>query len=66
MDVCYIWTQKLSRNKIFKVDKIGIISPILISGTNPTTLSYNASAVNLYSAANSMARFQNKNYFSPT
>jgi hypothetical protein len=32
-------------------------------GANPTTLSYNASFVKIYSAANSMARFENKKLF---
>jgi hypothetical protein len=35
------------------------------SGANPTTLSYNASVVKIYSATNGMARFNKKNYFSP-
>jgi hypothetical protein len=34
-------------------------------GANPTIASYNASVVKIYSAVNSMARFQIKNYFSP-
>jgi hypothetical protein len=33
-------------------------------GANPTTLSYNASIVKIYSATNSMARIKNENYFS--
>jgi hypothetical protein len=32
-----------------------------ISGSNPTTLSYNASVVNFYNATGSLARFGNKN-----
>jgi hypothetical protein len=36
------------------------------TGFNPTTLSYNASVVKIYSATNSMARFYYKNYFSLT
>jgi hypothetical protein len=32
-------------------------------GTNPTTLSFNASVVKIYSATNSMTRFYNENYF---
>jgi hypothetical protein len=39
--------------------KKGAIRP----GTNPTTWSYNAHVVEIYSAANSVARLQNKNYF---
>jgi hypothetical protein len=35
-------------------------------GANPTIASYNASVVKIYSATNSMARFYNKNIFSPT
>jgi hypothetical protein len=42
---------------------IWYISPC--SGANPTIASYNASVVKIYSAVNSMARFQIKNYFSP-
>jgi hypothetical protein len=34
------------------------------AGTNPATLSYNASVVKIYSATNIMARLENKNYFS--
>jgi hypothetical protein len=37
-----------------------------LTRTNPTTLSYNAIVVKIYSAANSMARFYNKKYFSLT
>jgi hypothetical protein len=33
---------------------------------NPTTSSYNASVVKIYSATNSMARIHNKNIFSLT
>jgi hypothetical protein len=36
----------------------------LKTGANPTTSSYNASVVKIYSATNSMARFYNKKYFS--
>jgi muconolactone delta-isomerase len=32
---------------------------------NPTTSIYNASAVKIYNATNSLARFWNKNYFHP-
>jgi hypothetical protein len=35
------------------------------AGANPTIANYNASGVKIYSAVNSMARFQIKNYFSP-
>jgi hypothetical protein len=35
-------------------------------GANPTIASYNASVVKIYNAANSMAHFYNKNYFSLT
>jgi hypothetical protein len=34
------------------------------SGANPTIAIYNASVVKSYNATNSIARFQNKNYFS--
>jgi hypothetical protein len=36
------------------------------TGANPTTLSYNASVVKIYSATNSMARLNNKKYISLT
>jgi hypothetical protein len=32
-------------------------------GANPTIVSYNASAVNIYSATSSLARSENKNIF---
>jgi hypothetical protein len=35
------------------------------AGANPMIANYNTSVVKIYSAANSMARFQIKNYFSP-
>jgi hypothetical protein len=35
------------------------------AGANATTSSYNASVVKIYNATNSIARFGNKNYFSP-
>jgi hypothetical protein len=33
------------------------------SGVNPTIMSYNASAVKMYDAANSLMRFENKKQF---
>jgi hypothetical protein len=33
------------------------------SGANPTTASYNASAVQTYNATSSLVRFENKNIF---
>jgi hypothetical protein len=38
---------------------------VFTPGANPTIASYNASAVKIYSAVNSMARFLIKKYFSP-
>jgi hypothetical protein len=35
-----------------------------LPGANPTTLSYSASVVKIYSSTNRMARFNNKYYFS--
>jgi hypothetical protein len=36
-----------------------------VAGATPTLASYSASVVKIYSAVNSMARFQIKNNFSP-
>jgi hypothetical protein len=35
------------------------------SGANPTIVSYNASAVEIYDAASSLVRLENKNIFFP-
>jgi hypothetical protein len=36
---------------------------IILSGVNPTTVNYNASAVKMYNAASSLVRYEIKNIF---
>jgi hypothetical protein len=51
-------------NEFYLIFSFDIIDNTAL-GANPTIGSYNASVVKIYSAVNSMARFQIKNYFSP-
>jgi hypothetical protein len=60
--VCRVFDEGQNEEQIFRLKKA-------VPGTNPTTVSYNASAVTIYNATSSLARFESKSvllYFEKT
>jgi hypothetical protein len=55
----YVGREKPASEVAFSLTHVKIIQP----GANPTIVTYNASAVNIYNATSSLARSANKNTF---
>jgi hypothetical protein len=68
---CDFWFEnKTSGNPVMYINEKQICPPLSKAPShchcpaNPTTMSYNAIAVNIYNAPSSLVRFENKNIFS--
>jgi hypothetical protein len=59
--IMYIGTSHQQGDQIRRI--FGEKSFYKIPGSNPTMVSYNASAVKIYNASSSLVRFENKNIF---
>jgi predicted small integral membrane protein len=59
----WCWNMEIFSNLNFLMLKHGNLFEFVLPGANPMIVSYNASAVKIYYATGSLARFENRNIF---